>query len=410
MAAFEYEALDPTGRQVKGVISADSPRLARRELRRKNLFPTRLAPASAKGGPAPGKLKELLPDLGGMGPKDRALVTRQLATLISAAAPVEEALHSVAMQAEKPAIRRTLMAVRASVTEGLRLSQAMGQHSKDFDQLYCAMVAAGESSGTLGPVLERLADHLEKRQKIRAMVIGALVYPGLITCMSVSVIIVMMAFVVPKFVEQFASLDQELPLITQILIGVSEAVRTFGLLFAVAGLAGLFAFGRAMRYTAFRSRVDRALLRLPVIGKLTRQLLAARLARTLAALVASGTPVLEGLQAARNTVSNTVLQGAVRDVITQVREGAGLSAALRRAGAFPPLVVYMTAMGEKSGNLAPMLERAADYLESEFEGFTNVALKALEPAILIVMGGVVTFIVLAIFLPILQLNTLGLSG
>ncbi len=409
MAAYEYEALDGEGRRKRGVISADTARLARRELRAKRLVPIKLETAAAAKTDT--QTKSFLPKLGGsMPPRDVALVTRQLATLVNAAAPIEESLQAIALQADKPSVRKTLFSVRSGVTEGLRLSQAMGQQGKAFDPLYRSMVAAGESSGTLGPVLERLADHLERSQKMRGKVMTALTYPAFLGLTAIGIVALLMAFVVPKVVEQFDSLGRELPLLTQIVIALSDAVRNYGLIGLAVALGGIIVFSRALRLPAFRRTVDRVLLRIPVIGKLMRELQAARLARTLSALVSSGTPILEGLQAARGTVRNTIMQDAIGEAVTHVREGASLSSALRNTKAFPPLVIYMAAMGEKSGTLDSMLEKAADYLESEFEAMTSTALSLLEPLIIIVMGVVVATIVLAILLPILQFNTAALSG
>ncbi len=409
MAAFEYEALDPTGKRVKGVISADSPRLARRDLRAKKLVPLTLAQAARSqraSADANAKWWDQLPILRpSVGSRDLSLVTRQLATLVNASAPVEEALQAIALQAEKPGVRTTLLSVRAGVTEGLKLSQAMGAQSHVFDPLYRSMVAAGESSGTLGPVLERLADHLEKGQAMRAKVTAALVYPAFLAITALGIVIMLMTFVVPKVVDQFDSMGRDLPRLTEILIALSDGVRDYGLYAAIALGLGIIAFVRALQAPGFRRRVDGAMLHLPIIGRLMRELQAARLARTLASLIASGTPVLEGLTAARGTVSNTVMKDAIGEVVTQVREGTSLSAALRRAKAFPPLVVYMAAMGEKSGQLDTMLVKAADYMEAEFEAVTGTVLGLLEPAIIILMGAVVGTIIMAILLPILQFNS-----
>ncbi len=413
MAAFDYEALDARGRKVKGVITADSVRVARRDLRARKLVPVKVSESAGgtaakpgAGGAAPGLR---LPRFSrGLAARDIAMVTRQLATLINAAAPVEEALQAIALQAEKPRVRTVLLAVRSCVMEGQRLSQAMGQQPGVFSPLYRSMVAAGEGSGTLGPVLERLADHLENGQKMRAKVTAALVYPSMLALVAIAVVVMLMAFVVPKVVDQFDSMGRELPTLTRVMIALSDGVRDFGP-FVLAGLViGGLVFARALAQEGFRRRVDRGLLAVPLVGKLMRELHAARLARTMAALVSSGTPVLEGLTAARNTVRNTVMRDAIGDAATMVREGASLSAALRRTKAFPPLVVYMAAMGEKSGRLDDMLSKSADYLEAEFEALTGAALSLLEPAIIIVMGVVVGTIVMAILLPILQFNSAAL--
>lgn len=412
MAAFDYEALDSAGKRLRGTVTADSPRLARRELRRQNLLPVALRPmvdrkAAGLKTAGLGRLAGLFtPRLAG---RELSLVTRQLATLVSAAAPVEEAVQTVGMQAEKPAIKRILMSVRAGVTEGQSLSRALAQHPRSFPPLYRAMVAAGEESGGLGPVLERLADHLEKSQKVRAKAMTALVYPAVLALTAVGVVVALMLFVVPKVVEQFESMGRELPALTRLMITLSDAVRDWGLAGLLLFLLALLAGARALRRPAVRQRADGALLRLPLVGKLLRGLETARLTRTLGALIASGSPVVDALGAARATVANSVLREAVDGIAVQVREGASLSGALRRADRFPPVVTYMAAMGERSGTLGPMLEKCADHLEAEFDTAVSLALSLLEPAIIVAMGGVVATIILSILLPIIQFNTMGLA-
>ncbi len=407
MAAFEYEAIDFAGHTKKGVISADTARLARRELRRLRLLPVKLEQVTQKA--ATSKLSKF----GwirrcGVKTSTITLTTRQLATMISASAPVEEALHTVGSQTEDKIMRSALLAVRASVMEGFKLSDALTQQSHVFNSLYTALVAAGELSGNLGIVLERLADHLEKNDRLRSKVLAALIYPIVLTFVAATVVTLLMVFVVPKVVSQFDTLGQGLPLLTRILISISEGMSTFGapalIILAIAG--ALFSMALQQRY--FRFRVDDLLLRLPVIGKVLRGLYAARLARTLSTLVASGSPVVEGLSSAKDTMQNLVFRDAVTQVVSTIQEGASLSAALKRADIFPPMVTYMASVGENSGRLDVMLGKAADHLENEFETFTSTAISLLEPLIIVLMGAVVATIVLAILLPILQLNSLAL--
>jgi general secretion pathway protein F len=293
--------------------------------------------------------------------------------------------------------------------EGRRLSDAMAVQGQAFPPLYRAIVSAGETSGALEPILQRLADGLERDQTVRGKVITALVYPAVLAVVALGVIGALMTFVVPKVVDQFDSMNQTLPLLTRLVIGVSDLMRDWGwlaaLLLLLAGLAG----AAALRNSAFRLKADTALLQLPLIGRLTRDLHGAKMARTLSTMIAAGLPVLEGLTITGRTVSNRRLRLATEAMADAVREGGGLSAAMRRADVFPPILVYMTASGESSGRLEPMLERAADYLEREFSTFTAVMLSLLEPAIIVVMGGVVAMIVLSILLPILQINTLAMG-
>jgi general secretion pathway protein F len=293
--------------------------------------------------------------------------------------------------------------------EGRRLSDAMALQGQAFPPLYRAMVSAGETSGALAPILERLADGLERDQVVRGKVITALVYPAVLAVVALGVVIALMTFVVPRVVDQFDSLNQTLPLLTRMVIGLSDALRDWGwlaaLVLAAAGLAGAV----ALRNPAIRLRVDTALLQLPLVGRLTRDLHGARMARTLSTMIAAGLPVLEGLTITARTVSNRRLRLATETMADAVREGGGLSAAMRRADVFPPILVTMTASGEAGGRLEPMLERAADYLEREFSTFTAVMLSLIEPAIIVVMGGVVAVIILSILLPILQINTLAMG-
>lgn len=402
MTAFEYLAVDTGGRSLNGVVKARDEADARRALERRSLMPVRIVAASLAAPTA----RPRPATAGRLGSKTLALSTRQLATLITVA-PLEEALRTIAMQAEKPSVRKVLTATHASLLEGHRLSEAMGRQGQAFPPLYRAMIAAGESSGALPAILERLADLLERDQEVRGKVITALVYPAMLAATALIVVVALMTFVVPKVVDQFDSMGQQLPLLTRIIIAMSVGMRTYGWIAAVVlAIVGLV-FARGMKVPSFRRSVDQAVLRLPVIGRLTRDLHAARLARTLSTMIASGLPVLEGLLITGRTVRNEVLRAATEGMAASIREGGSLSAAMRRANVFPPILVYMTASGESSGKLEPMLGRAAEYLEREFNTFTAVALSLLEPAIIVVMGGLVALIVLSILLPILQINTLA---
>lgn len=406
MPAFEYEALDPKGVLKTGVVSADSARLARRELRQIRLMPVRIAPVAVR---ADRKFSlPLFARRNGLKPAALMLLTRQLATMVGAAAPLEESLHTIALQADDKNVRAVLLDVRTSVTEGQRLADAMAQHPEVFSPLYRALIAAGEMSGNLAGVLERLSEHLEKTERLRAKVTTALIYPIVLSAVAMGVIIILMTFVVPKVIAQFDSLGQELPLLTRILVFVSESLSSYGLAMIAFLAVASFFFTRALARPAFRRRVDAGLLTLPVIGKLLRGLYAARLARTLGTLVASGSPISEGLTAAKATVSNLVLADAVGAVGISIQEGTSLSQAMRRTGLFPPMVVYMSAIGESTGRLDLMLTKAAEHLEREFETVTTAAIGLLEPLIVVVMGAVVAMIILAILLPILQLNSIAL--
>ena len=405
MAAFDYVAVDAGGRTVTGALTAADAGAAGALLERRRLMPLEITPSRG----AAQKVERGVRGKGGkLNPKTLALTTRQLSTLVSVA-PIEEALRTIALQADRPAVRRVLEGVHGGVMEGRRLSDAMALQGQAFPPLYRAMVSAGETSGALEPILERLADGLERDQTVRGKVITALVYPAVLAVVALGVIGALMTFVVPRVVDQFDSMNQTLPLLTRLVIGLSDLMRDWGWLAGVLLLLTVLGGAVALRNPEIRLRADTALLRLPLVGRLIRDLHGAKMARTLSTMIAAGLPVLEGLTITARTVSNRALRAATGTMADAVREGGGLSAAMRRADVFPPILVYMTASGESSGRLEPMLERAADYLEREFSTFTAVMLSLLEPAIIVVMGGVVALIVLSILLPILQINTLAMG-
>ncbi|MBI1407006.1 MAG: type II secretion system protein GspF [Caulobacter sp.] len=405
MAAFEYLALDPRGATRNGVVSAADEAGARQILQKRRLAPVRLTPAN-DSGPAGGAFAGLFQQK--LGTKDLSLITRQIATLVSVS-PLEEALRAIAQNADQPKVKTILGEVHAGVLEGYRLSEAMGRAAPSFPPLYRAMVAAGEASGSLPTILERLADLMEQEQTVKAKLATALVYPIALAITAVLVIIALMTFVVPKVVDQFDSMGQALPLLTRVVIAISAGLSQYGWLVALLLAVGAILFARGLRSPGFRLAVDGALLKTPLLGRLLREVHAARLARTLATMLASGLPVLEGLTLTARTIRNSVLRRATEEMTVFIREGGGLSTAMRRAGVFPPVLLYMAASGESSGRLEMMLSRAADYLEREFNTFTSAALSLLEPAIIIVMGAVVATIVLSILLPILQINTMALG-
>ena len=404
MSTFEYTALDSGGRTCQGLISAATERMVREQLQARRLVPVRIAPVEEG---ISGRIRNRLRPRK-LGVRNLSLITRQLATLV-ATAPLEEALRTIALQTDNPHLRRVLTATHENVLEGFRLSDAMARQDGAFPPLYRAMVAAGESSGALPTILERLADFLERDEQARSRLKIALIYPTALTITALAVIAALVVFVVPKVVDQFDSMGQRLPFLTRAIIFVSDAARDWGWLFLLILAAGMIGLAQALRKPDIRLRFDAALLRLPVAGKLIRNVNAARLARTLSTMIASGVPVLEGLLLTVPTVSNRALRQATLLMATTIREGGSLSGAMRRAEIFPPILMYMTASGESSGRVDEMLGRAAEYLEREFQTFVALALSLLEPIIIVVMGAVVTLIVLAILLPILQINTLAYS-
>ncbi|WP_031549657.1 type II secretion system inner membrane protein GspF [Parvularcula oceani] len=405
MTAYRYEAVDAAGRKKRGTVEADTQRRARREIQASGLTPVSLSEAGEGSG------LDIRLSRGPKQPsrKDIIAATRQLATLIDAAMPVEEALAAVAAQERGSPTARVLTAVRMRVVEGWRLSEALGEHPKSFPPLYRGIVAAGETSGTLGAVLGRLADMLERNRAITQKATTALIYPATIAVVAIGVVWALMTFVVPRMVEQFSDMGAQLPLLTRVVIGVSDFVRDFGLIVLIALVAAIIGFIVARRRPRPKLAMDRMLLRLPVIGPLARDLDAARFARTLSTLFASGAPLLDSLRSARRTVVNSHIDDRLGVTLTGVREGASLSASLRRAGVFPPMMASMVSAGERSGALPLMLEKTADQMEGGFEAATTLALRLLEPAVIVTLGLVVMVIVLAIMLPILQINTMTLG-
>jgi len=398
MARFEYLALDAEGLSATGVVRAQDEAEARARLVRRRLTPVKLAAANDDDRTAPRRRLD---------PAALALVMRQLATLIKVS-PLEEALATLTAQEETPRNRTILAQVHAGVREGGRLSEAMARQGDAFPPLVRAMIAAGESTGALPRILDRLADLTEREQASRSRLTAALIYPAALTLVAISVSTALMIFVVPKIVDQFDTLGQGLPLLTRMVIGLSRFLAAWGWLAALVIIAAGFGALRLLARPGPGLAFDSWLLSLPGAGRLIRAHNAARLARTLAAMSASGAPMLEGLRLAAPTVRNRALRAATLELAGAVREGGSLSAAMRKAGVFPPVLVHMTASGEASGELPALLDAAADYLERDVATTSQAALSLLEPAIIIVMGVVVGTIVLSILLPILQLDTLTL--
>jgi general secretion pathway protein F len=404
MSDFAYLALDTAGRERRGSVRAETQEEARAKLQGRKLFIVRMEAAAGEAS-APLLSREVFARKK-LSAKQLTVFTRQLATLVSVS-PLEEALRTIVRQTEKEHVRQVLAKVHGAVLEGRRLSEAMGREPGSFPALYRGMVSAGEGSGSLPAILERLALLLERQGEVRSKVLSAIAYPIVLAVVAMFVVFALMVFVVPKVVEQFEDIGQQLPFLTRVVIGLSHFLAAWWWALAL-GLAGAVLIAtRALRDEGRRLRYDRAILRLPFLGRLIRDLHAARMARTLSTMVASRLPLLEGLRLTTQTVHNRALRAASAEIAESVRTGGSLSGALKRAGVFPPLLVYLAASGEASGRLDVMLERAAEYLEREFDSFTATALALLEPAIIVVMGAVVALIVLSILLPILQLDTLA---
>jgi general secretion pathway protein F len=404
MSDYDYLALDTSGRERRGSVRAATQEDARARLSARKLYVVRME--ASTGAAPPPLLSGRFRFRKKLTAKQLTLFTRQVATLVQVS-PIEEALRTIARQSEQEQVQRILLSVHGAVLEGRRLSEAMAREPASFPPLYRAMVSAGESSGTLPHILERLANLLERQAQVRGKVLSALAYPIVLSIVATFVVFSLMVFVVPKVVEQFEDVGQELPLLTRIVIALSEFLASWWWALGLALAAAVLLAGRALRDERLRLRFDARLLRLPLLGRLLRDLHAARMARTLSTMIASRLPLLEGLKLTTQTMHNRALRAASADITESIRTGGSLSAALRRAAIFPPLLVYLAASGEASGKLDLMLERAADYLEREFDSFTATALSLLEPAIIVIMGGIVALIVLSILLPILQLDTLA---
>ena len=403
MAVFDYVAIGADGKRATGVITADSARSARKELRMRQLSPLDVKETRQKSAAkAAGR--------GSLSGTDLVLTTRQLAMLIKSGATVEEALGAIAGEAEKPGTRRVLMGVRGSVQEGYSFSEALSQSSKAFPPYYRAVVSAGQSSGRLGDVMDRLATHLEKSRKLRNKLLSALIYPMVLSLVAMLVVVLLLIFVVPAVIEQFETLGQELPPLTNAVIGVSEFMRGWGLFLLPALAGGAWLFRGVFRTPAVKMGWDRFVLRLPLLGKVIKSANAAQFARTFATLSGSGATVPDALVAARGSVGNEVFRQAANTVRRQVEEGQPLNRAMRGTGIFPPMLVHMVASGERGGDLPSMMGRAADYMEEELDSNATVALGLLEPLLIVMLAGVVALIVLAIMLPILQLNTMAIGA
>jgi len=415
MAAFEYLALDARGREKKGVLEADTARLARALLRQQSLSPLTVTETSGrqsgKGrGADKGRSGARGPSRptfrGGIKTNDLALLTRQVATLSAAGTPLEETLSAVSRQTEKQRIQSLLLSVRAKVMEGHSLASALSDYPKVFPEIYQATVAAGEQSGHLDPVLERLADYTEDRQAANATVKKALIYPSMLVVASILIVSFLLAYVVPQVVQVFDGLDQELPTLTTLMLASSDFVRQWGLAIAAATFVIVVLFSRAMRSEAFKLRVHALLLKLPLFKRLIRGHNTAQFARTLSILAASGVPVLEALDISSAVVTNRPMREAVKTASAQVREGSTLSSALERTGYFPPMLLHLIASGESSGQLDNMLEKAANHQDRELNSLMAIFLGLFEPVVILIMGGVVLTIVLGILLPIFEMNQL----
>lgn len=405
MAAFEYIALNQKGREEKGVLEADGVRQVRQLLRDKGLAPLTVSAAKEqKSGDKQSFFAEFFTPR--LSVRDLSLVTRQLATLIAAGLPVEEALLAVSKQSENPRIQSMLLAVRGKVMEGFSLANSLAEYPRAFPNLYRATVAAGESAGHLDLVLNRLADFTEAQQESRSRVQQAMVYPVILFVLTILILAGLLGYVVPDIVEVFADTGQELPTLTRIIIGTSDFIAAYGLFILIAIIAMAIGAQRALKVPAVRLAWDQRVLHLPLVAKMSRGMNTAQFASTLSILSASGVPLVDAMRIAGQVLSNTFLREKVAEATVKVSEGTSLHAALEQSGYFPPMMLHMIASGESSGQLDDMLSRVANSMQQDVEALLNVILSLFGPFMLLVMGGAVFTIVMAILLPIINLNQL----
>jgi len=408
MPAYAFEALDADGSTRKGVIEADTAKAARGALRGQSLVPMVVEPITAGTSTTPGTSTRgtTLWSSRVFNATALAIWTRQIAGLVASGLPLERALTSLSEESDDERQRHLVAALRAEVNGGTAFATALAQHPREFSSTYCAVVGAGEHSGNLGLVLERLADDLEQGQALRSQLIGAALYPAIVTLVAIVIVMFLLGYVVPQVAEVFAGSKRALPLLTVIMLSLGNFVRTQGWLLLITIIFIAICARLAWASAPFRERFDAAWLTLPVLGKLSRGYNAARFAGTLAMLAAAGVPILKALQAAADTVSNRAMRTDALDALVLVREGAPLASALAQKKRFPGLLAMFARLGEQTGQLPVMLERAARQLGTEVQRRALQLATLLEPLLIVAMGLVVMLIVLAVLLPIIQLNQL----
>ncbi|UCH49316.1 MAG: type II secretion system inner membrane protein GspF [Betaproteobacteria bacterium] len=400
MATYRFEAARQTGAVEKGEIDADSPRSARSQLRARGLVPISLVVQGdvelTAGGGSRYRMREA----------ELALVTRQLASLMNAGLQLDVALATLIQQAEDDAQRDIFQTVRADVLAGHRFAAALERHPRVFPRVYCATVAAGEQAGSFGLVLDRLAQYLEDRQALRGKLLSAATYPVIVTVIALAIVIFLMTYVVPQVVEVFEQTRQSLPLPTRMLLGVSAILGKYWIGLLICGVALAYAGYRLLQQERSKAALDQVMVRLPVIGRIVRGIDTARFASTLAMLSEAGVPMLRALSAAEATLSNSLLRAAATDAVDRVREGVGLARALAATNAFPPVLIRLIEVGESTGDLPRMLAHAAHIQAREVERRVSALATLAEPLLILIMGGIVLGIVLAVLLPIIEINQL----
>lgn len=402
MGAYEFVAVDKRGKESKGLMEGDTPKHVRQLLRERHLLPVKVTEVAQKESrrQASFSLRR------GLSASELALLTRQLATLSEAGLPLEEALLAVSQQNENPRAQSILLGVRSRVMEGHTLADGLAEFPQAFPELYRATVAAGEQSGHLDAVLERLAEFTESRQILQQQVRNALIYPIALVVTAISIISFMLAYVVPKVVYIFENYDQQLPLLTRVMIGASDFIRDYWPVLIIGTVALVFGLRRLLQKEGPKRHYHRLLLRLPIVSSLTRGINTARFTQTLSILAGSGVPILEALQIAAQVVVNVPMREAVEEASLRIREGAMISRSLAASRLFPPMTTHLISSGEASGRLEEMLSRAAINQEREVDGLISTLLGIMQPLLVIIMAAIVLLIVLAILMPIFEINNL----
>ncbi|MCX8514891.1 MAG: hypothetical protein RL017_549 [Pseudomonadota bacterium] len=400
MATYNYRAVDSKGKNVSGVIQSENPRNARQLLREKGLIVSniQLAVDAKVARRQFFSFKKTISAL------ELSLITRQFAILLNSGLSVEQALNALIDQLENPEQKTVMMGVKSEVLGGRSLANSMRLFPKVFPDVYCSLVNAGEQSGSLSKVMTKLADHSDKTRELTSKIMMALLYPIIVTIVAVLMIVALLTFVVPQVVKVFQSSHQELPILTRIMIATSDGLRNYGWIIILAIVGTVFSIVRLLKNHEFKLKFHRQLLKLPIAGKLLVNVDVARFTNILALLLASGVPMISALEASRDTIKNYMMKNAIDNAISAVQQGIPLAVALRNQNAFPPVVIHLIASGEKSGNLDHLLEQAGSHQELELSHRSQLLTGILEPVLILCMGGIVLLIVIAIMLPILNLN------
>ena len=397
MNAYQYFAIKKNGSNCKGVVEADSERHARQILRKQGILPTEVHP-----------LKKSIQKKGknGLKSQELSLLTRQLATLLAAGIPIDEALRGVAEQSENENSRKIIISVRTKVLEGYGLAQALAEFPRAFPEIYRATIAAGEQTGNLDMVLEKLATYTEKQQKTKHKIQQALIYPSLMVIISIGIVSFLLAFVVPKIIDVFTTGGQELPTTTKILIKISSFIQNYGLYALLLFIIFCAIFLRCLKISSFKTKWHKFLLQIPILAFLIKSVNVSRYIHTFSILFAAGVNILETMRVSASLINNKIIQTAFNQATIQVKEGSAINTALHKTMFLSPMATHLIASGEKSGNISAMMERAASYLDDEVKRIIDASLTLLEPMIILLMGAMVLFIVLSILLPIFSMEQL----